>query len=320
MHGPPVLVLLGVLCWSAAARAEPSRRFRLVYRGSASCQQEPELLRAIQQRTPAASRVNEGPSDVTARVSIEARDGQQLAHVDLDGPDGVSQRELAAPDCPQLTRALALILAIGIDPDARAEVERASDSAMRPALRSGAPHGVSEPPRVRPPLWWAVGLGGGLSGGVLPHPAFEQALSIELGQVRAAAFSAHGRLTFVHAHGAVNALAGTATFDLLALRLASCPYRIGTGVALATCLTFDLGRLRGDGSRTRAERSGSALWYGPGVSTTATLRLQHWLGVQLELGALAPLARDRFYFDPSETVHRIPTLAGYGGISCLVGG
>ena len=320
MHGAPFLVVFGVLCLSAAAWAEPARRLHLDYAGSASCQQESELRREVQRRTSAVADVSQGPSEVTARVSIEAHDGQQRANVDINGPDGASRRELAAPDCAQLTRALALILAIAIDPDARAQDEAASESATRPSLGEIASPRVTEPTSVRPPLWWAAGLGGGLSGGVAPHPAFQQALSVELGRGRAAGFSAHVKLGFVHAHGSVNARGGTADFDLLALRLASCPFRIGTSVTLATCLTFDWGRLRGDGSHTRAGRSGSAFWYGPGVAGAAALRVGPWLQVQLELGALTPLARDRFYFGPSETVHRIPALAGYGGLNCLVGG
>ena len=319
MQWAPVLLLFGMLSRSSLASAEPPRRFRLDYHGSVSCQQESELLRAIQRRAPAAARVADGPSDVTARVSIEARDGQQLANVDINGADGVSRRELAAPDCAQLTRALALVLAIGIDSDARPPDEAASHSLTQPSFVAIAPRSDTEAASVPPPQWWAAGLGLGLSGGVAPHPVFAQALSLELGRGRSAGFAAHVKLSGVHAHGSVSALAGTADFDLLALRLASCPYRIGTRVSLATCLTFDLGRLHGDGSHTLADRTSSAYWYGPGASAAATFGVLPWLRLQLELGALTPLARDRFYFDPSETVHRIPALAGYGGFNCLVG-
>jgi hypothetical protein len=320
MRWATVLLLFGMLSRSSPASAEPPRRFRLDYHGSVSCQQESELLRAIEQRAPTAARVADGPSDVTARVSIEDRAGQQLANVELNSADGVSRRELLAPNCAQLTQALALVLAIGIDADAGPPDEAASHSLPPPSLGASAPRGFTEGASVPPPKWWAAGLGLGLSGGVAPHPVFTQALSIEMGLARSAGFAAHVKLSGVHAQGSVSAPAGVADFDLLALRLASCPYRIGTRVSLSTCLTFDLGRLQGDGSHTLAERTSTAYWYGPGAAVAATFSVLPWLRLQLELGALMPLARDRFYFGPSETVHRIPALAGYGGINCLVGG
>jgi hypothetical protein len=320
MRSAAIWVLFGGLLWSVASKAEQPLRFHLVYRGSASCQQETELLTEIEKRSQNSQRIMDGSAGVSVRVSIEASAGQQLATVDIDGPDGVSQRTLAAPSCAQLTRALALILTIAIDPDARSEDVVARASATPPSLGGATPRRVAEPPAARPAPWWAVGVGVGLSGGVAPHPAFDQALSLELGRGRRAGFAAHVRLSGLHAHGSVDALAGTADFDLLALRLASCPYRIGTRISLAACVSFDFGRLQGSGSQTRAERTSSAYWYGPGAFGAVTLSALPWLRVQLELGALAPLARDRFYFGPSETVHGIPALAGYGGINLLVGG
>jgi len=89
---------------------------------------------------------------------------------------------------------------------------------------------------------------------------------------------------------------------------------------LSGCLSFDWGRLQGSGTHTVTGHSTSARWLGPGALVNAAMHVLPWLRLQLELGALLPLARDRFYFGPNETVHRIPNLAGYGGLNVLVGG
>ena len=318
MRWATLLILFGVLSWSASSRAD-QRRFSLEYHGSPACQQGTKLLTEIERRTASAQRVNGGPVDVTVRVTIEAMGDKQLAAVDIDGPDGRSHRDIAAPECAQLVHALALILTIAIDPDALPpDVELSASEPSPPS--PPAPRRVLERAAAPPPLRWAVGLSAGQLGGVSPKPAFAQALSFELSRGPGAGFAAHLSLSGVHAHGNVDALAGVADFDLLALRLASCPYRIGTRISVAACGSFDFGRLQGRGSRTRVERTGSARWYGPGVFGAVTLSALPWLRVQLELGALTPLARDRFYFGPSETVHRIPALAGYGCLKLLVGG
>ncbi|MEO6600470.1 MAG: hypothetical protein ABIQ16_11390 [Polyangiaceae bacterium] len=300
--------------------AEGPRRFSLEYHGAPSCQQEAELVTEIQRRTPTAVRVRNGAGDVSIQITTEAIGSQQRAQVDVKGPDGPNQRVIEAPECSQVIHAVALILAIAIDPDAAPQ--KAEPIVLEPPapLSPPAPRRLRERETARPPVWWAFGPGVGLVGGVAPHVALAQHLSFELGRGRSSGFVAHLKLSGIHAHGDVSARPGTADFDLLALRLASCPYRVVARVSVSACVSFDFGRLQGRGSQTLAEKSGSARWYGPGAFSAAELSVLDWLQVRLELGALAPLARDRFYFGPSETVHRIPALAGYGGLHLLVGG
>ena len=249
---------------------------------------------------------------------MEADGERQRGIIDIDGPDGSTHREIEAAECIEVVRALALILAMAIDPDAGSSGN---------ALQSPAELEPTRVPPPRPPssakshgLWWAAGASAALTGGVAPRPSLSEGLFLELGRGRNPGLSANVRLAGVHAHGSVTARAGSADFDLLALRVASCPYRVGARVALSGCASFDLGRLQGRGSHTLAAQSRSATWLGPGGFVDAELQVLPGLRLQLELGALLPLARDSFYFGPDETVHRIPTLAGYGGFNVVLGG
>lgn len=311
-------LIVGFVLNPAAANAEARRRFTLDYQGAASCPTEAQLLAEVQRRAPSAERVRGGQAEVRALLTIGASGERQLGIIDIASTEGSTHREVEADDCAEVVRALALILAMAIDPDAGSSF-RASESSA-----------AIEPPRERPrraapvtssrEIWWAAGASIGLTGGVAPSPSLGESLLLELGRGHQPGGSAHVRLAGLHAHGSAIAHAGSADFDLLGLRAASCPYRIGVKLTLSGCASFDWGRLQGRGSHTSAAQSSSAAWLAPGGFVDAELRALPWLRLQLELGALFPLARDRFYFGPDETVHRIPSVAGYGGLNVLVGG
>jgi hypothetical protein len=255
---------------------------------------------------------------VRALLTVGANGEHQLGIIDIDSSEGPTHREVQADDCAEVVRALALILAMAIDPDAGASPHAPESAApiepTRKAPRRAAPTASSQE------VWWAAGASVGVTGGVAPSPALSESVILELGHGHEPGWAAHARLAGVHAHGSATAHAGAADFDLLGLRVASCPYRISVGLVLSGCASFDWGRLQGRGTRTSAAQSSSAKWLAPGGFVDAELRALPWLRLQLELGALFPLARDRFYFGPDETVHRIPSVAGYGGLNVLVGG
>jgi len=310
-------IIVGFVLNPAAANAETGRRFTLDYQGAASCPSEGELLAEVRRRAPGAERVLGGQSEVRALLTVAADGEHQLGIIDIDSSDGPTHREIEADDCAEVVRALALILAMAIDPEAGSS-PRAHESVAK--VEPARPPPRRPMPTTKPlAFWWAAGASVGLTGGVAPSPSLSEGLLLELGRGHELGFSPHARVAGVHAHGSATARAGSADFDLLGLRIASCPYRISVGLVLSGCASFDWGRLQGRGSRTSAAQSSSANWFGPGGFVDAELRALPWLRLQLELGALFPLARDRFYFGPDETVHRIPSVAGYGGLNVLVG-
>jgi hypothetical protein len=316
MLRPRPAIVLAIVLSPAVANAQPGRRFALSYQGAASCPSESELLAEVQRRAPHAVPVAVGLSEVNAGLRVTAMAERYRGTIDIDSNEGPTHREVEAAECAEVMRALALILAMALDPEASAVETQESPKLASPP--TAAPHSAS--PAQSREAWWAAGASIGLAGGVAPSPSLAEGAFLELGRGRTPGWSAHVRLAGLHAHGSEAARSGSAGFDLLALRVASCPYRLGARVVLSGCLSFDWGRLRGSGSRVLSAHATSARWLGPGGFLNAAMHVLPWLRLQLELGALLPLARDSFYFAPNETVHRIPDLAGYGGLNVLVGG
>lgn len=311
---PAAQALALAVLFAPAANAEVRRQFTLEYQGSVSCPTRAELLAEVQRRAPRAEPVVLGPHQVNARLRVEANGDRQRGIVDIETSEGTTHREVEAAECAEVVRALALIVAIAIEPDSSiAEPTRRPENESRPATARAS---AKESLKTR----WAAGAGIGFSGGVAPTPSLTEAVFLELGRGPNQGFSANVHLAGIHAHGSAAARAGSAVFDLLALRVATCPYRLGVRVVLSGCVSFDWGSLHGNGSHTVAARSTAARWLGPGALVNAALPVLPWLHAQLEVGALLPLSRDSFYFAPDETVHRIPTLAGYGGFNLMVGG
>lgn len=306
-------IALATVLTPAVANAQVRRTFALDYQGIASCPSEAELLAEVQRRAPHAERVATAPEEVNARLRVTALGERYRGTADIETDDGTTHREVEAAECAEVMRALALIVAIALDSDA--STSRLQDSAHVEPPKAAAPQ-----PAESLAVWWAAGTGIGLAGGVAPTPALAETVFLELGRGHHPGWSANVRVAGVHAHGSTTARAGAADFDLLALRLSSCPYRLGATIELSGCLSFDWGRLQGSGTNTVAGHATAARWLGPGALVNAALHVLPWLRLQLELGALLPLARDRFYFGPNETVHRVPNLAGYGGLNVLVGG
>lgn len=306
-------LVVGLALNPSAANAEEPRRFTLDYQAGASCPDQAELLAEIRRRIPNAERALGGSPELHARLKVATSGGRQLGSIDVDGLEGFTHREVEAAECAEVVRALALILAIALDPDS----ESPTDVTVGPTKPSQVVPNRIGPALSGPGLRWAAGASVGFSGGVAPGAVLSEALFVELRRGLDPGWSAHVRLEGVHAHGAATADAGTANFDLLALRVASCPYRVGVNLAVSGCASFDWGRLQGSGSHTRAAHSESATWVGPGAFVAAELSVLPRLRLQLELGGLVPLVRDSFYFGPTETVHRIPDLAGFGALNLL---
>lgn len=311
-----VRALLVLIAVSASARAEAPRRLDLSYEAGALCASEEALVAEVQKRVPHSARVRGGPSDVSARVRFERGDGQLRASVTLTSLDGSAEREVRGADCDEVTRALALIVALALDPDASADAPAAPPPA-EPARPAPPPPPLAARPRpADSAVWLGAGATVGLTGGVAPALTPYAGLFVEAG-LRGSSPSL--RLSALRARATTQTDAGSAELDWLALRSSACPVGLGSRLFARACVTFDAGRLRGRGYATLEPRSESSTWYGPGVALGLGARLFGPLSLGADLGVVAPLTRDRFYFGPDVTAHRIPALAGYFGLGLGLG-
>jgi hypothetical protein len=300
---------------SATARAEGRHRLRLEYHTARSCPGESELWREIRRRAPAALRVNEPPSDVDASIDITVANGHVHAVVDLELADGAVQRELDGSDCAEVTRAVALIVALATDPDADSPSAPPPVPRTEPAPRARELREQS--PRAEPParLRYGGGVLLGFMGGAAPVPELYEGAYLELGRAPGPLLAPRARLSLLRASQNLETSAGKAELDLILARFAACPLRFGRDVFAEPCLTFDYGALRGRGYDTGSPASATSKFYGPGAALAAGATAWDLLAVRLDLGLIAPLARDRFFFAPDVTAHRVPAIAGYAGLA-----
>ena len=109
-------------------------RLRLQWSAPPSCPPEGDARQLVEALTGARV-VDEGPHEADADVQIEPSGVGFVGRVRARGPDGEHIRELAADDCGVLSRALALVVAVGLDAVAvasRSEVARQEDVSIAP--------------------------------------------------------------------------------------------------------------------------------------------------------------------------------------------
>ena len=293
-----------------------------MYEANSLCPEEQPLIAEIERRS---ERVAGSSPAVQAWVTIRGSDSRVKARVVVRRAEGTIHREISGEGCDEVIRAAALIVAIALDSDAEADTaaeaapaEAAPAEAAPPVtsrvLRAhdadaDAEHRQRSPQREKEESAWWVGAGGlvGLTLGVSPNAVFSQGVFLEGGERANAWLAARFRLTGLRAEGIAETAGGTAELNWLALRAAGCPLGFGAGRFLELCATFDFGRLQGKSQKQR-----NATWFGPGAALRAGVLVQDLLTLGGDFGVVAPLARDRFYFRPDLTAHRIPVLAGYG--------
>lgn len=313
--------ILGICCVVAAigtragpAHAAEQRTFTLDYTASGSCPGERELLRQISRRTSAAKLVPDH-ADLAAVVHVDASAGS--AHGDIEWRENGARtdRTVKGQDCTEVVSALALILALALDPDADTGPIAPAPKRTTPAAPVvRAPPPVAEH-RARRRRWhFGLGVTSGVTGGVTPAVEPYIGGRLALGRDRDGVWAPRAELSALAARGTSRTGNGTADLSWWTLRLGLCPVELSAGAWFALpCATFDAGRLSARGYATRNGRSGAATWYGPGAMLRAGWRPLEPLSIALEGGAVAPLAHDRFYFVPHYVAQRIPDIAGYVG-------
>jgi hypothetical protein len=116
------------------ARVEP---IRIAYHAPARCPDEAQFLGEVFARTPLARSAAEGEAAREFAVDIaDGSDGTLSGSLEIHSADSpVSRRDMTATRCDELVSALALMVALAVDP------EGASLSASGPAAQNPGPSG-----------------------------------------------------------------------------------------------------------------------------------------------------------------------------------
>jgi hypothetical protein len=329
--------------WSGLARALPApeaaavgRGYSLEYRAVEGCPDAAALVRAIESRTPGATRQAESAA-VNLRVELR-QDGTSTLWVEL--PEGGSRREFPRATCADAVASIAVIASMVLEADAserRSRVQAVMDSVApeepgepppevstptesplprRPPERS-ATSAATRPPSRRSPqtprLRFAVAAGPLLESAVARNPPWGAYAGISASReprrpsVWVPSMRAEALATLP---STVQASRGDVELRLLAGRLHVCPLRIavGTSLRLVPCLTADLGVLRARGTgQTLDPQEPSMPWVAFGGTWRAQLALGRIVGLESWLGLRGLARADTFVFSsPDLLAYQVP--------------
>lgn len=308
----------------AVAESGGGAPFRLAYQTHAEgCPDAPAFLTAIRARTERVRIASTGEPASTIAVSITQDHAAVNGRVTIREPDGAEQtREIASTSCPDVSRALALIVALWLDPDATSEPRAEPPAPSLPRRRSPPVAPPAAPPEAPAPVTIGVGASLGISGGVGPSVAPRGSVfgDLELAYGGPAWARASVRLSVDVAGTHAEVGPGSQDYLLVAGALRLCPLHLPLGerLHLAPCGGIQAGVHHGTSQDVPNERSRSNPWVAPSATGVLAWEPSRRISLQIDAGLGVPLVRTRFFLAPDLTLFRTPALMGTAALSVLV--
>lgn len=262
-------------------------------------------------------------------VRVEHRGDVFAGELIVDDGEATTLRAIAGPSCAEVVTGLALVAALAADPRAIDREETGapgprmapSTAPLPPSARSRPTvDGADEPPTAvaRAPRWSAGGQLEVGSAAVDPLVAVGVFVAVDASPKGVVAPWARlgGSLTLptdaasVSGNAALFWARAVPEVSLLRFPLASV-------VAIRPSAGVELGvvRARGTGGSAVETTSRTRPWVAPRVSAALVLEPARWFGVEIAGGALVPITREAFVFEPAEQVYRPPSVAAFASVS-----
>ncbi len=309
--------LVASCCLSGGAWAQPSparqtEAFRLVWSSSAGCGDGKAFLSELKSRTTLLRDAQREEHGLTLIVATFLEGSEVRGQLTLHKQSGeISVRKVPGSSCEEVESALALVAALMVDPLA-ASWER------EPPKPPPRPETPPLPPPARSPFAdFSLRLEQRLTARNAIAPRFTWGQGWGLMVTREAGdYRPSVAVSAQVARATTSATAGSAELGWAAAQVTLCPasYRPTASWDFRVCGAFQLGRLRGTGFRTASPARQSVLWSSVGLQVEGRYELLGplWLGWE---GALTfPFSRERFYLEPQEILHRIPSWGASFGL------
>lgn len=324
--------MLAVSLAARSACAADVERIAIVYQASAACAEEADFLASVQNYTKRWERVPEGTAARTIRIRVVADTAGATGALVVERAGGpVSEREIAGPDCATVTEALAIMVAVAIDPHAGAapaspggaEKDTASVHPMPPAVRESQSELSKQATVSSFGARVSIDVRGEVTSAVVDGALFAVALSTKLELTEASGPSWLRALRPSLAIGVRQSLpegrslrGGTVEFLWSAGHLRLCPLGIGVGtlVELSVCGEGNVGRLAAVASGYANARSASRLWADVGGSAWVTVNVSHRFFLNATTLVTAPLTRQEFVLASGASVRGAPAVGVLGGL------
>lgn len=330
---PVVLVVLALPSVEARAESTPVP-VHVVVEARPGCTNEDGFWSEVTSRTNELRRVPAAGETPVLLVRAWEADGVVRGELSLRTARGeaLPPRRVVGRTCQEVTSALALALVLAMEegalvrdpphpsrePEREPEHERAPEHEAEPAAPSAPPppSRALPPSRVEPPPRVAVAMGahgvllsaGGLATGAgvfteLRSPLLDGRIS--------------GRLEAVWWGRTVSRAEGDADLSWLFLRAEVCLAPVAT-LALSLCALADGGAFSAKATHVRDPQSYSAPWFGAGASANAAWNWSPWVGIEAEVGVLAPIVRDDLVLRPDALLFRTPAVMTWLGIGPVI--
>lgn len=236
-------------------------------------------------------------SDLQADVNVAGGQAWSASltteHAGLKG-----YRTVEAPSCQAAADAIALIIALAIDPDA---------VAAAPAAPTTAPE---EPRRERRPLTIVASAHTQGRTGTLPRADVGVGVGVGLAGTRWRTML-RGTYGLRRDQTATLPSGASGRFNITTASLTGCIDLALLKLALGPCAVAEVGRASATGYGATAGFSRDVTWLAMGAGVFSSLAVSKHLRASLEVDALAPLYRPDFVFeDLPGVVFRAPTLGG----------
>ena len=282
------------------ARAEGAGAFVFAWSAPEGCPSQQQVESEIARLVGGDLRLRDG-SDLRAEVTVSGGPAWSADLTTLHA-GRIGRRRLEAPSCQAAADAVALIIALSIDPDA------AAAGGQAPAA---APPQVLQPPVSKPrALHILASVHGQGRVGTLPGADVGAGLGVGLAGVR---WRAEVRWTYGLRRDQTATLPSGAAgrFNLAGGSLTAC-VDVGRGkLAFGPCGTAEAGRVSATGYGAAAGFSKRTPWLALGGGVFAALMLSEHLRTAVEVDALAPLYRPDYVFDGfSGAVFKAPPVGG----------
>jgi len=273
------------------------------YRAPQSCPSSLEFSELVSSRTRAWLTPT-SPFAVTVTIEPASENASFLGEITFVRAGRQTARSLSSPRCDELARALALIVAILIDPQASQEPSPTAGGANAGAAPEGSAQPAAESPAAPP--WWIVGPEVVLETGLASEPTFGERLFVGVGRGDTTLWLSSARLSFsrVFGHETSPESGLRAEVELQTARLDGCVARAVAGpLAFEPCVFFEAGRLQALG----LHRTGNVLrnepWATAGMLLRPTLTLAQRLVIGVGVGFHVPLTRYELAFTGERALH-----------------
>jgi hypothetical protein len=307
----------------ASAAPEDEEPIRMTYQAPAGCPSEIEFVTRIRARSTRARVALPGESARTFDVLVDAGPppSGRVMILDTDIPFGT--RRVEADTCADVADALALVIALSIDPHASSPPVPAPKPA--PASDPVEPRPSAEPASDEPPREsGSTNQRGGLFAGadfavtygVAPSALLTASPYVGWRSSAEGIFDPTIRLALVHATDDGHPVpTGSADYAWTAGRLDLCPtdWR-WSSVRLIPCARIEGGVLTVAPHDVGLPERRVRPWFAAGLLARAQWSFLRPMFLDADVDVLLRATDDRFYFVPDTTVYRVPIVGASAGI------